>query len=195
MSQEIHRREVAVELGGDGRTLVSRLVPYNEVATVTDDGLTTYREMFLPGAFDAQTRAAHRIKVFLNYRHGRALQDQIGHAAKIYDGDDGLHGELRVVEHPDGDKALALHQAGVLDKLSIEFIAERSKTSADGVVQRIRARLTGVALAPEGAYSGAEVLAVREPPPLDIPRLTIDTGLASMLEAQGFTLPERLRTT
>lgn len=164
MSEEqTFRREVSVEIAeGDGRTLVSRLVPYNQVATV-NDGQGPYREMFLPGAFNKQLSAASRIKAFLNYRHNRDIGNQIGHAAKIEDKEDGLHGELRVLETPAGDTALKLYEAGMLDRLSIEFQPIREKV-VDGVVQRITARLLGVALVPEGAYDGAAVLAVREDP-------------------------------
>lgn len=154
-------REVAVRIaGGDGRTLVSRLVPYNEVATV-NDGTGPYQEEFLPGAFSAQMRAAHRIKAFLNFRHRQSISDQIGYAKTIEDREDGLHGELRVLENPDGDKALQLVEAGMLDRLSIEFEPVQSRTT-DGVVQRVKARLVGVALVPQGAYGGAAVLSVRE---------------------------------
>jgi len=160
--RETFRREVSVRIAedGDGRTLVSRLVPYNVVAQV-NDGAGPYKERFLPGAFNAQTRAAHRIKAFLNFRHRQGLGDQIGHATRIEDRQDGLHGELRVLENPDGDKALQLVRAGVLDKLSIEFEAMKSKVN-DGIVERVSARLIGVALVPEGAYPGAEVISVRE---------------------------------
>lgn len=160
---EVLRREVSVEIeeGSDGRTLISRLVPYNEVATVSDDGVTTYQEMFLPGAFAKQMRAASRIKAFLNFRHRQSLADVIGHATKIADAEDGLHGELRVLNVPDGDKALELVRAGELDKLSIEFQPVKDRV-VNGVVQRVSARLLGIALTPEGAYSGAEILAIRE---------------------------------
>ncbi len=155
------RREVSVEVAeGDGRTLVARLVPYNEVANVNDGG-GPYQEMFLPGAFNAQTRAANRIKAFLNFRHSQAFGDQIGHATKIDDLADGLHGEMYVKPGPHGDDALHFVREGVLNKLSIEFQPLKDKI-VDGVVHRVSARLLGVALVPEGAYSGAEVIAVRE---------------------------------
>jgi HK97 family phage prohead protease len=159
---ETFRREVSVEIAeaGDGRTLVSRLVPYNEIATV-NDGDGPYKETFVPGAFNKQLSAANRIKAFLNFRHSRSLGDQIGHATKIEDRDDGLHGELRVLETVNGDTALKLYEAGVLNKLSIEFQPVRDKV-VNGVVHRVAARLLGVALVPEGAYDGAAVLAVRE---------------------------------
>lgn len=225
MSQEteypILRREVSVGLveEGDGRTLVSRLVPYGEIATVSDDGgITSYREAFAPTAFDAQMNSPHRAKVFLNYRHGQSLQDQIGHALSLNSiEDDGLHGHLRVMEHPDGDKALAFVREKVLDKLSIEFRPERSEPR-DGVIWRTKATLLGVALCPEGAYAGAEVLAVREPTVsvtvnvdgkeiaqnavsemhvtkrhARIPDL--DPELVARLEAAGLVVPEFIRAT
>lgn len=179
-----YTREVQVDVAeGDGRTLVARLVPYNEVATV-NDGQGPYQETILPGAFDAQERAASRIKAFLvNFRHQRGLQDQVGHAAKIEDRDDGLYGELRIFDGPIGDHALNLVNAGVLNRLSIEFASVKDRVSG-GVTQRVKARLLGVALVPEGtnAYHGAEVMAVREAddgdePPVDEPapaRRTVD---------------------
>lgn len=185
---EIHRREVSVHVGeGDGRTLIARLVPYNEVADV-DDGQGPYREMFVPGAFNAQTRAANRIKAFLNFRHRQGLSDQIGHATSIDDRADGLHGELRVLNTPDGDKALEFVREGMLDRLSIEFVSMRDRI-VDGVVHRLDARLLGVALVPEGAYSGAAVLAMREAPPADLPRIgPIDQELVQSLRKHGVTI-------
>ena len=187
--RQTFQREVEVQIDKEGRTLISRLVPYNEVATV-NDGMGPYQERFVPGAFDSQMRAAHRIKALLNFRHRQSLSDVIGHATRIEDRDDGLHGELAVLECPDGDKALQLYDAGVLTKLSVEFQPVRDKV-VDGITQRIKARLLGVALVPEGAYSSAEVLAVREevpivhvekPAPMDpelvkrLERLGINTG-------------------
>ena len=162
-SPDIHRREVAVSIAeGDGRTLEARLVPYNETATVADPpDFKPYEERFAPGAFNAQTRAAHRIRAFLNFRHGQDIGNQVGYAQEIEDRADGLYGKMRVLDTPAGDTALALINAGMLDKLSIEFAALRSRI-VGGVSERVDARLLGVALTPEGAYTGAQVLAVRE---------------------------------
>lgn len=195
ISEPLHR-EVAVSLAeGDGRTLVSRLVPYNEVAVV-DDGRGPYKERFVPGAFNAQLRAADKIKAFLNYRHRQGIGDQIGHARQIMDRTDGLHGELKVLDTATGETALQLYHAGVLDRLSIEFVSRKHRL-VDGVVERLDARLVGIALVPEGAYTGAQVLAVREEPeeseqvdetllPLDL-----DPELVARLRAQGIALPDR----
>lgn len=188
---ETLHREVAVELAeGDGRTLIARMVPYNQVATV-NDGDGPYQEMFLPGAFRAQMKAAHRIKAFLNFRHRQGLSDVIGHATKVDDREDGLHGELRVLETPDGDKALMLREAGVLDRLSIEFQPLKDRV-VDGVVHRVAARLIGVALVPEGAYTGAEVLAVREATIADDDPEELDPELRARL-ARFVELPDAYR--
>jgi HK97 family phage prohead protease len=153
---EVLRREVSLRVAeeGDGRTLEALLVPYNQTATVSDGG-DPYEERFIPGAFKAQMGAAHRIKAFLNFRHRQSMADVIGHATSIEDHDDGLHGTLRVLEVSDGDKALALIRAGVLDRLSIEFVPKKSRV-VGGVVERVAARLIGVALVPEGAYDTAQ---------------------------------------
>lgn len=195
--RETFRREVSVRVSedGDGRTLIARLVPYNEVARV-NDGTGPYDELFRPGAFNAQTRAAHRIKAFLNFRHSQSIRDQIGHATKIEDRQDGLHGELRVLDTPEGDTALQLVRADVLDKLSIEFEALKSKV-VNGVVERISARLLGVALVPEGAYEGAQVIAVREqqePREVEQP-VPFDPALAEKIAKRGLKVPDSLLPT
>lgn len=165
-------RFIPVEMAdGDGRTLVARIVPYNVVARVADPPLwESYQEMFMPGAFRAQLTAADRIKVLLNYEHGQSIGDVIGHGTSLEDHSDGLYGTFRVLNHPDGDKALELVREGVLRGLSAEFRARRSRI-ADGVTQRMDARIGKVALChdygaayagPKAAYAGAEVLAVRQ---------------------------------
>lgn len=189
---EIHRREVQVTVSeGDGRTLEARLVPYNETATVADPpDFKPYQERFAPGAFRAQTRAAHRIRAFLNFRHAQDIGNQVGYATEIEDRDDGLYGKMRVLETPAGDTALALINAGMLDKLSIEFAALRSRVVA-GVSERVDARLLGVALTPEGAYPGAEVIAVREPPAPMLERLpAVDPAVVESLRSLKVKMPE-----
>lgn len=193
--REIHRREVSVAVGeGDGRTLVARLVPYGEIANV-DDGRGPYREMFVRGAFKAQMRAADKIKAFLNYRHSQAFGDQIGHAAKIEDREDGLYGEMRVKPGQAGDDALHFVREGLLDRLSIEFYSLKDDL-VGGVLHRLDARLMGVALVPHGAYPSAEILAVREE--VETPEIpeqlrpkVMDPALVERIRSLGVSLPQR----
>jgi HK97 family phage prohead protease len=161
--------------------------------------------MFVRGAFSRQKSAAHRIKAFLNFRHGQSMSDQIGFAKSVEEREDGLHGELRVLEGSDGDKALQLVREGMLDGLSIEFRVPPGGTRVvDGVVQRVRAHLDGVALVPRGAYAGAQVLAVREleeeiEQDEDDPTAELMQGLrysvaeCEALERVGVTVPADLR--
>ncbi len=194
MSDDVFRREVTVSVAeGDGRTLEARLIRYNETATVGDPpDYDPYEERFAPGAFQAQTRAAHRVKAFLNFRHAQDIGNQIGYAQSLEDRDDGLYGKLRVLETPAGDTALALIKAGVLDKLSIEFRSMRQRVVA-GVIERVDARLIGVALTPEGAYTGAEVLAVREAVTPKLERLpAVDPAVVESLRSLRVKLPAGL---
>jgi len=154
-------------------------VPYNVAARVADPpDYVSYQEMFMPGAFNAQINAANRIDVLagdargilLNFEHGQSIGDVIGRGESLEERQDGLHGRFRIVNHPDGDKALELIHSGDLRGMSAEFVAKRSRTMGDGVVQRIDARIVGVALCrdrnttyggPKAGYPGAEILALR----------------------------------
>lgn len=161
MTDQIFTREVPIDLAEfDGRNLEARIVPYNTVATVSDGG-PTYKEMFLPGAFGPQLRAANRVDVLLNFEHRQSIGDVVGRGTSLRDENDGLYGSFRVLDHADGDKALELVNAGVLGGMSVEFAAVRSRT-VDGVVQRQSARIRNVALCRSPAYEDARVLAVRQ---------------------------------
>lgn len=165
-------REFPVEFAeGDGRTIEARIVPYNKPTRVVDlpeHGGTgvPYEETWLPGAFENQTRAVGRIKVFLNFEHESGLRGIIGHGAALEDRQDALYGTFRVHENADGDKALQLVREGLLGGISLEAVPLRT-VRKNGVVERVRAHLDKVALCREPAYEGAEVLAVREAPDPD----------------------------
>lgn len=147
---------------GDGRTIDLRLVPYNVATTVADaPDFKPYRESFLPGAFAAQTRAADRLKVWLNFEHEQGLRGIVGHGVQLEDGDSDLRGSFRVHDNADGDKALELVREGILTGASIEFAALRSRVQ-DGIVQRLRAHLDKVSLCRFPAYADAAILGVRQ---------------------------------
>ena len=193
----LFRREFQADLvAGDGRTLDVRIVPYGETALV-DDGHGPYKEEFVRGAFDDQLVAGHRLKVWLNFQHERGLQAIVGKGVHLREEVDGLHGTFRVLEHPDGDKALALLDE--LDSVSLEFLAKKTVRAASGVVRRVKAHLDAVALCRRGAYPSAKVLAVREDvvapydPILDeeLLPLDLDSELVERLRANGVALPDR----
>jgi HK97 family phage prohead protease len=169
--RETFTRTVAAELAadGDGRTIEARIAPYGAAAEVADPPeFKPYNEMFVPGAFEAQTRAAGRLKIWLNFEHDQGLRGIVGHGATLEERSDGLYGTFRVHENADGDKALQLIRDGLLTGLSLEFAALRSRV-VNGVVQRLRAHIDKVSLCRFPAYSDAQILAVRTAPLEQVP--------------------------
>jgi HK97 family phage prohead protease len=148
---------------GDGRTLDTRIVPYNVPATVIDPpDPVPYEEVFLPGAFARQVANPDRVKVWLNFEHEQGLRGIVGHGIALRDQPDGLYGAFRMHENTDGDKALGFVNEGIVSGLSIEFAALRSRKTGDGLVQRLRAHISRVSLCRFPAYADARVLSVRE---------------------------------
>lgn len=159
---QVIRREFQAELTpvGDGRTIDMRIVPYKVKARVRDAHGPEYEEEWLPGVFDKQIKAANR--VFVNVEHEKGFSGVVGKGAEFREAKDGFHGSVRIDEGPAGDKALRFVNEGALTGVSLEAIPLEWRHSPDGVVQRVKARLINIALCRFPAFSGAEVLAVRE---------------------------------
>jgi len=191
-------REFAAELeaSGDGRTIDARIVPYNTPTTVADPpDFTPYRESWLPGAFEPQTSAAHRVKVWLNFEHEGGLRGIVGHGASLEEREDALYGSFRVHENTDGEKALQLVNDGLLTGVSLEAVALRSRR-LNGVVERLRGHLSAVSLCRYPAYQHAEVLAVRTEPVVVEPVETkMPDELVERLQALGVAPLQRIATT
>ena len=105
-------REFPAELeAGAGRTLDVRIVPYGKPTEVSDGG-PIYREEWVEGAFDDQLIAGHRLQVFLNFEHEQGIGGIIGDGVALRSQPDGLHGSFEILDGRNGDKALALVNAG-----------------------------------------------------------------------------------
>lgn len=158
------RREFQAELTpiGDGRTLDLRIVPYNRPTLVRDAGGPEYKEEWLPGVFDKQIKAPNR--VWVNVEHEKGFRGVVGKGAEFREAEDAFHGSVRIDDGPDGDKALAYVNEGILTGVSLEAIPIKSQRTKDGIVQRVKARLLNVALCRNPAFEDAMVLAVREAP-------------------------------
>jgi len=151
-----------LERSGDGRTLEGCCVPYGEAAKVTDDGVTTYYEVFEPGAFSRNVKAASRVE--LRYEHGNGMLDIVGRANSLSEEASGLYGSFRVFDGMVGDHALRLVEEGVLPGLSVGFLNKRrggEKRTAEGTVVRDLCHLSEVSLTRTPAYDRAVVTAVR----------------------------------
>lgn len=157
------RREFQAELvpTGDGRTIDMRIIPYNRVARVSDGG-PHYDEEWLPGVFDKQINAPNR--VFVNVEHEKGFSGVVGRGSEFRSTPDGFEGSVRVLAGELGDRALELVNDGALTGVSVEAVPLKSQRGANGVVQRVKARLTNIALCRNPAFVDAQVLAVREAP-------------------------------
>lgn len=191
-------RQFAAELtAGDGRTVDVRIVPYGETITHNDGqgGVPVgvpYREEFMPGVFAHQERAANR--VLANFEHEPGIRGVIGHGLTLREGRDGFYGTFKIHDTPDGEKALILIREGVVDSVSLEARPQKSVRTVGGVIQRVKAHLSKIALTREGAYKGAKILALRSPAILDETLLPqpMDENLVHRLVQNGIKLPDHL---
>ncbi len=164
MSEEVLVRTfpLRLERTGDGRTLEGCCVPYGEASKVTDDGVNTYYEVFEPGAFARNLKAASRIE--LRYEHGDNMLDIVGRALELTEEASGLYGSFRVFDGHVGDHALTLVEEGVLPGLSVGFIPKRrggERRTAEGTIVRDLCHLHEVSLCRQPAYDRAVVTSIR----------------------------------
>lgn len=147
---------------GDGRTLEGCCVPYGEASRVTDDGVTTYYEVFEPGAFARNLKAPGRVE--LRFEHRDGMLDVLGRAVELSEQSSGLYGSFRVFDGYVGDHALQLVEEGVLPGLSVGFVPKRrggERKTNEGTVVRDICHLAEVSLCRTPAYDRAVVTAVR----------------------------------
>lgn len=189
------REFVAADLEITGRTVDVRLVPFGEVARVADPPRwEPYDEEWLPGVFDHQLNAANRVHA--KYGHSDSVVDVVGHgiALRVEPGD-GYHMSTKIHQTLQGETALELLRDGALPCVSIEARPMRNGRSTSGVVQRIKANLKGFAFCRQGAFAGAQVLAIREASqePLDEALMPIEMKpeLIERCRRLGIKLPQR----
>lgn len=173
MTDKILYRAVASEFAWapseDGyRYLETRLVPYNMPTKVTDiinGQLDSYVEEIAPEAFARQVHAAHpqslaRVRFFDSHPMTDG-SSRLGWATALRADEAWLYGTFKLLPSRIGDVE-AMLEGGIHDvSIGFEPLAGGTMVRSDGSRQRIRARLDHVALEPEGAYPGAEVLAMR----------------------------------
>jgi HK97 family phage prohead protease len=167
-AQLVMQRSFTVELEEtDGRMVEGCVVPYGEAARVQDVDPDTgemsspYFEVFEPGAFRKQLRAAGRIE--LRYEHRDDLAHSIGVCRSLHDESSGLFGAFRVHDGAFGDQALELVRAKILPGFSVEFVDRfrHWQRTAEGTVVRRSCELLSVGLTRTPAYATAQVVGVR----------------------------------
>lgn len=193
----LHRAFEAVSVEVEGRTVDVRVVPFGEVATVADPpDYKRYQEEWLPGVFDHQTNAANRLHA--NYEHERGIANVVGHGISLRSESDGYHASFKIHKTQAGDTTLELLNDGALPGVSLEAIGKRSVRSAEGVVQRVKADLRGIAFCRTPAFLGAQVLAVREADEQEeviwdqnLLPVDIDPELVERCQRLGIKIPQR----
>ena len=147
---ETRQYDAALEVrkDGDGRTVCGICVPYDVEQRIH----SSLVEVFRKGAFDAVTRAAHRVKLLQGHNE-KTLP--LGKATLLREDARGLYGEFRVSKTDTGDQALELVRDGVLTHLSVGFQPLQDRRRKDGIVERIKAHLAEVSLVTFGAYGDA----------------------------------------
>lgn len=181
MDDNQHIRAAAIDDVAFGKREITLIaVPYNEEAVVPDWRPEAERETFMPGSFDGIESRTKQIT--LNRDHSR---ERVIGSARAFDSKNerGLIATFKVSKTPLGDESLQLAADGVL-RASISFAA-RSQDMAvkDGVMRFYRAFVGHVALTPEPAYEGANVLNVRTGEAMEIsPTPNLDLAAALLRE-------------
>lgn len=189
MSERIvHARSFEAPLEAkEGRIVEGCCVPYGQAAEVADPGSAPYWEVFEPGAFRKQLRAASRLE--LRYEHRDDLAHSIGICRSLHEESSGLFGEFAIHRGAFGDQALELVREGILPGFSVLFIDRfrHWQRTKEGTVVRSNCELHEVSLCRAPAYSGALVTGVRSREALaralEIP--TIDDAQLERLRAIG----------
>jgi HK97 family phage prohead protease len=188
---------------GEGRTADVRIVPYGERARVAD-GLggqargVEYEEEWMPGVFDHQLSAAHR--VVANIEHERGIGGIVAKGVTLHEARDGFHGSFRFLDTPNGNTALELVRDKTFDNISLEARPVRSVRGAGGVVRRVKANLMGIAFCRYPAFAGANVIGLREGEAAESEFVwdeslllpASDTSVLARAAALGIALPDGL---
>jgi phage head maturation protease len=173
VSSAAHDAELLVR-SEEERLVELRLVPWDVVGRTAEGP-----ERFRRGAFRGVDAGDVTLEAI--GPHGREPGVTLaGRGVELTDGDDGQRGTFRVSRTRAGDELLELARDGVYRSASVVFEPLRSRRAADGVVERELVRLVRVGIVERGAYSGAEVLAVRSEGDE-----MVETNTAAPLEAVG----------
>jgi uncharacterized protein len=166
MTEILYRHHVADlhlrDDDGDGRTLHGPLLPWGVPARVLDRGRMVVED-FERGALHGTDPA--RVPLMRTHPRDDAGMLPIGRTLTIEERDDAAWGEWHVSKTAAGDEVLALVGDGIRLGLSIGFteIPGGSRWNPERTrVTRTRAALDHIAVVRQAAYTGAQVVGVRD---------------------------------
>ncbi len=145
----------SVEL--EARNVIGVCVPYNQTTYLVP---SPRGERMLRGAF-AQSLQQRGQKIFLCLDHNE-VDKRVGRATDWDDGDPGLVGTFHIASSDLGDRTLQELHEGWWPYMSVAFRPMKIRKGNDGVDEITIAHLGHVSLVSSPAYTGAEVLAVRD---------------------------------
>jgi len=148
--------DLEIRSGGDGRTVHGIIVPFGQVARVSDGG-APYDEKFQSGSF-TKTLQERKAPVYLLSQH--KSDAPLGRATDIREEALGVYGAFRVSKTNSGDEHLELVRDGVLGSFSVGFRPVAQKREGN-VTVRTEVALREVSLVTFPAYDGALVSGVR----------------------------------
>lgn len=163
MTQALSRAfvsDIEVRADAEGRTVSGIVVPFGQVARVSDGG-PSYDEAFQPGAFkrsiDHMGGNFGKVK-FLSQHQART--NPLGKAILLREDNAGLYGEFYVSKTRAGDEALEQVRDGSLDAFSVGFSGIKAE-KRDRITWRTEVGIREASLVTFPAYAGAVVHGVR----------------------------------
>lgn len=153
--------DLAVRSDSEGRTIHGIIVPFGQVARVSDGG-PAYDETFQAGAFSKAINegTAARVKLMTMHDYSKL---PIGRAVLLREDSAGLYGEFKVADTQAGNEALALVRDGALDSFSIGFRPVKH-VKRGAVTVRTEVAIREASLVTFPAYPAALVGGVRFTP-------------------------------
>lgn len=150
--------DAAADDGTPKRTITGVAVPYGVAAQVTDGTLVRFEQ----GALPTEGKAP---KLFLYH----SAERPIGVVTERVDTPDGMMFAAKIAKTADGDEALELAQAGVLDSVSVGVNPTKFKYDKDGVMVVTAADWLELSMVPVPAFSGAVITDVAASAVQEIP--------------------------
>lgn len=156
------RTATLVEVRYPERIIEIIAMPYDEIAFVefpVGSG-RMIREVCERGAYEGVQRRANRIKVNRDHE----IQRTVGRCRALYPSRvEGLVAEMKIAQTPLGDETLALADDGILDASAgfLPFPGGETWTENRSLRRLTKCWLGHIALTPEPAYEGANMLALR----------------------------------
>jgi HK97 family phage prohead protease len=155
--------------GGDGRTVVARLLTYGREYRVSDNGADWYNEKWRSGAFRrfiSHWETARERIIPLAYEHdgpGHARSLPVGKGLRAWEDGDAVMMEGRIARTSTGDDLVELLRDEVIRGVSVVAVVHEHAPMVGGR-EYLQGALRAVAFTTAPQYGDAELIAMRSEP-------------------------------